>query len=146
MLFNAFYKNFIFKFPKLIFFLLLTIVIVFGYFAKFLAIDASSDTLILEGDKDLAYTQLVSNRYYSPDFLILAYTPKENLFSKNTLKNIESITSNLLNLDLVSSVISILNVPILLSPPVKLSELSELLEKDNIYIVECINDGTLTLL
>ena len=125
MLFNAFYKNFIFKFPKLIFFLLLTIVIVFGYFAKFLVIDASSDTLILEGDKDLAYTQLVSNRYYSPDFLILAYTPKEDLFSTNTLENIESISSNLLKLDLVASVTSILNVPLLLSPPIKLSELSQ---------------------
>ena len=125
MLFNAFYKNFIFKYPKLIFFLLLTIVVVFGYFAKFLVIDASSDTLILEGDKDLAYTQLVSNRYYSPDFLILAYTPKEDLFSKNTLENIESISSNLLKLDLVSSVTSILNAPLLLSPPIKLSELSQ---------------------
>ena len=125
MLFNAFYKNFIFKFPKLIFCLLLTIVIFFGYFAKFLVIDASSDTLILEGDKDLAYTQLVSNRYYSPDFLILAYTPKEDLFSTNTLENIESISSNLLKLDLVASVTSILNVPLLLSPPIKLSELSQ---------------------
>jgi len=125
LLFNAFYKNFIFKFPKLIFFLLLIIVIVFGYFAKFVVIDASSDTLILEGDKDLAYTQLVNNRYYSPNFLILAYTPKENLFSKNTLENIESISSNLLKLDLVSSVTSLLNVPLLLSPPIKLSELSQ---------------------
>ena len=125
MLFNAFYKNFIFKFPKLIFCLLLTIVIIFGYFAKFLIIDASSDTLILEGDKDLAYSQLVANRYYSPDFLILAYTPKENLFSKSTLGNIESISSNLLKLDLVSSVTSILNVPLLLSPPMKLSDLAE---------------------
>ena len=59
------------------------------YFAKFLVIDASSDTLILEGDKDLEYTQLVSQRYYSPDFLILAYTPNESLFSVNTIKNIE---------------------------------------------------------
>ncbi|MDB9762207.1 MMPL family transporter [Alphaproteobacteria bacterium] len=122
---NAFYKNFIFKFPKLIFFLLLTIVIVFGYFAKFLVIDASSDTLILEGDKDLAYTQLVNNRYYSPNFLIIAYSPKENLFSKKTLDNIESISSNLLKLDLVSSVTSILNVPLLLSPPIQLSDLSQ---------------------
>ena len=52
-MFDSFYKNFIFKFPKVIFLLLLTLAIVFGYFAKFLVIDASSDTLILEGDQDL---------------------------------------------------------------------------------------------
>ena len=89
---NIFYKNFIFKFPKLIFITLLIMVIIFGYLARLLSIDASSDTLILEGDKDLAYTQLVNNRYYSPNFLILAYTPSENLFSDNTLQNIESIS------------------------------------------------------
>ena len=120
---NIFYKNFIFKFPKLIFITLLIMVIIFGYLARLLSIDASSDTLILEGDKDLAYTQLVNNRYYSPNFLILAYTPSENLFSDNTLQNIESISSNLLKLDSVLSVTSILNVPLLLSPPLKITEL-----------------------
>jgi len=124
-MFDSFYKNFIFKFPKVIFLLLLTLVIVFGYFAKFLVIDASSDTLILEGDQDLEYTQLLSKRYYSPDFLILAYTPNENLFSVNTIKNIETISSKLLNLEAVTSVTSILNVPLLLSPPLKISSLSE---------------------
>ena len=91
---NIFYKNFIFKFPKIIFFVLLITAIIFGYFSRLLVIDASSDTLILEGDKDLAYTQLINSRYYSSDFLILAYTPKENLFSEKTLNNIESISSN----------------------------------------------------
>ena len=120
---NNFYKNFIFKFPKLIFLTLVITVIIFGYFARLLVIDASSDTLILEGDKDLAYTQLVNNRYYSPNFLILAYTPSENLFSDNTLQNIESISSNLLKLDSVLAVMSILNSPLLLSPPLKITEL-----------------------
>ncbi len=120
---NNFYKNFIFKFPKIIFFVLLITVIIFGYFSRLLVIDASSDTLILEGDKDLAYTQLINSRYYSSDFLILAYTPKENLFSEKTLNNIESISSNLMKLNSVSSVVSILNVPILLSPPKPISEL-----------------------
>ena len=122
---NIFYKNFILKFTKIIFFVLLITAIIFGYFARLLVIDASSDTLILEGDKDLAYTQLINSRYYSSDFLILAYTPKENLFSEKTLNSIESISSNLMKLNSVSSVVSILNVPILLSPPKPISELLE---------------------
>ena len=47
---------------------------------------------VLEGDKDLAYTQLINKRYYSPDFLILAYTPKADLFSKNTLNTMSCMT------------------------------------------------------
>ena len=80
MSFNNLYNNYIFKFPKTIIVLLFSSLIFFGYFANNLIIDASSDTLILEGDKDLEYTQLVGKRYYSPDFLILAYSPNEDLF------------------------------------------------------------------
>jgi len=80
------YKNYIFKFPRTLLILSVSFLFIFGYFANNLIIDASSDTLILEGDKDLAYTQIVNKRYYSPDFLILAYTPKEDLFSKITFK------------------------------------------------------------
>ena len=135
MSFNNLYNNYIFKFPKTIIVLLFSSLIFFGYFANNLIIDASSDTLILEGDKDLEYTQLVGKRYYSPDFLILAYSPNEDLFSSNTLKNIEDISDKLLKIKNVASVTSILNVPILLSPPRPITELIEnipTIESDNI--------------
>ena len=125
MFLSNLYNNYIFKYHKPILTLLLSFLLFFGYFATKLNIDASSDTLILEGDKDLAYTQLVNKRYYSPDFLILAYTPKEDLFSKNTIETIENITAKLLEIDNVNSVTSILNVPILLSPPRPITELVE---------------------
>ncbi len=125
MFLNNLYKNYIFKFPKTILAVLIGFLFFFIYFANNLIIDASSDTLILEGDKDLAYTQIVNKRFYSPDFLILAYTPKEDLFSKNTLKNIENITARISELEYVENVTSILNAPILLSPPKPISELVE---------------------
>lgn len=125
MFLNNLYKNYIFKFPKTILAVLIGFLFFFIYFANNLIIDASSDTLILEGDKDLAYTQIVNKRFYSPDFLILAYTPKEDLFSKNTLKNIENITVRISELEYVENVTSILNAPILLSPPKPISELVE---------------------
>jgi len=133
--FSNLYNDYIFKFPKIISILLISCLLFFGYFANNLVIDASSDTLILEGDKDLAYTQLVNKRYYSPDFLILAYTPKESIFSKSTLDNIDSISSQIMDIDNVDSVTSILNVPLLLSPPRPISELIENipnLKSDNI--------------
>ena len=125
MFLSNLYNNYIFKYHKTILTLLLSFLLFFGYFANKLNIDASSDTLILEGDKDLAYTQLVNERYYSPDFLILAYTPKEDLFSKNTIETIENISTKLLQINNVDSVTSILNVPILMSPPRPITELVE---------------------
>ena len=123
MFLSNLYNNYIFKYHKPILTLLLSFLLFFGYFATKLNIDASSDTLILEGDKDLAYTQLVNKRYYSPDFLILAYTPKEDLLSKNTIETIENISAKLLQINNVDSVTSILNVPILMSPPMTITEL-----------------------
>ena len=125
MFLSNLYNNYIFKYHKPILTLLLSFLLFFGYFANKLNIDASSDTLILEGDKDLAYTQLVNKRYYSPDFLILAYTPKEDLLSKNTIETIENISAKLLQINNVDSVTSILNVPILMSPPMPITELVE---------------------
>ena len=125
MFLSNLYNNYIFKYHKPILTLLLSFLLFFGYFANKLNIDASSDTLILEGDKDLAYTQLVNKRYYSPDFLILAYTPKEGLLSKNTIETIENISAKLLQINNVDSVTSILNVPILMSPPRPITELVE---------------------
>ena len=123
--FKNLYSKYIFNNSKLLLLFITAIVIIFAFQIRNIVIDASTDTLILEGDKDLAYTQLINKRYYSPDFLILAYTPKADLFSKNTLNNIKLISENLIKLDEVSSVISILNVPLLQSPPKPIVELLE---------------------
>ena len=54
MLANFYQKNIIEK-PKLVFLLLLISLIFFGYFSKNFRLDASSDTLLIEGDPDLKY-------------------------------------------------------------------------------------------
>ena len=117
------YSQIILKYSKTFLLCLICLVIYFFYQTKNLVIDASTDTLILEGDKDLEYTQLVNKRYYSPDFLILAYSPSNDLFSQDTLDNIQNITDKLLKLNQVFSVTSILNVPLLQSPPKPLVKL-----------------------
>ena len=50
---------------------LLLILIFFGYQSLNLKLDASSDTLILENDKDLIATREVSDTYSSNEFLII---------------------------------------------------------------------------
>ena len=125
MILKNIYENIILKFWKLILFLILGSVLLLSFQIKNLTIDASSETLILENDKDLAFTRLIAKRYYSPDFLVIAYTPDKYLFHSETLKTISDITKKLLELKQVHSVNSILNVPLLQSPPRPISELLE---------------------
>ena len=54
-MFSRLYQNAILDSPKLIIFLLLAVLVVFGYFTKDFKLDASSDTLLIDGDPDLKY-------------------------------------------------------------------------------------------
>ena len=65
------YKRLVIDFPKITLFLILTLVSFSLFHAKNFNLDASSDALILEGDKDLNYLRQVNERYGSKDFLIL---------------------------------------------------------------------------
>ncbi|MCI5968929.1 efflux RND transporter permease subunit [Helicobacter sp.] len=91
---------------------------IFGFFALKLPIDASSDSLILENDKDFqAYTSLLKN-YSIKDFLIVAYTPKSSdIFSYNSLATLKELTADLNAIPQIQSTLSILNAPLLKSVP-----------------------------
>ena len=51
------YQNFILNRPKIILSILILIAIFFGYKSKDFRLDASSETLLIEGDPDLKYLQ-----------------------------------------------------------------------------------------
>ena len=69
------YSKLIADFHKLTLLLISIIIIISFYFAKNFNLDASSDALLLEGDKDLKYLREINNRYGSKDFLFLTYSP-----------------------------------------------------------------------
>ncbi len=119
------YSNFIFKYSRIFLIFILFITLFFGYKAFFLKIDASSDTLVLENDKDLAYHQLLSKRYKTPDFLVIAFSPYDKLLSKESMATIKKISDDLLNLEKVKSINSILNVPLLESSKKSLADILE---------------------
>ena len=112
MLANFYQKNVVEK-PRLILTLLLIILVVFGYFSKNFRLDASSETLLIEGDPDLKYLNEINERYGSRDFLILTYTPKEDMISSNSINNLQNIKKKIENLKWVHSVITLLDVPLL---------------------------------
>jgi len=122
---RSFYSNVILKFPKAVLFLLAIFTVVFGYFSTKLSIDASADSLLLDNDKDLAYYRTISDRYYMPNFLVIAYTPKEPLLSDASLSTLQALSDDLQKLPQITSVVSMLNVPLLQSPPKPLRKLLE---------------------
>jgi predicted RND superfamily exporter protein len=86
-------------------------------------IDASADTLLLEDDKDLLFANEVSKRYMTDSFLVVTFRSKDPLLSDKSLKTIQNLSDELSALPLVKKITSILNVPLLQSPPLPLSEL-----------------------
>ena len=105
--------------------LVLLVTCFFGWFVPDLKIDISADSLVLENDADLRYYHSIRARYGSDDYLILTYTPRGRLFEKETLEDLRKLRDSLAAIERVESVISILDVPLVQSPPMSLSELEE---------------------
>ena len=107
------YQNTILKNPKSIFVLLLITLLSFGYFSKDFKLDASSETLLIEGDPDLEYLKEITERYGSRDFLVLTYTPNEGMVTESSINNLLSLKYKIQSLDWVHSVITLLDIPLL---------------------------------
>ena len=64
MLAEIYKKNIIEK-PRFIFFILICFLIIFGYNSKNFRLDASSETLLIEGDPDLKYLNEIIIKNYN---------------------------------------------------------------------------------
>jgi len=106
------YCNLVFNRPWLVIGLLLILVGFFGWQAQNFRLDASADSLLLENDPDLEFSREVNQRYGVRDSVIVAYTPNGELFDRETLQRMEALRQELLAIDRVESVDSILNVPV----------------------------------
>lgn len=89
-------------------------------------LDASADSLVLENDSALRYHRQTSDRYGSGEFLIITYRPKAGLFSGEGLSHLNQIKTDLMQIDGLDSVTTILDVPLLFSPPGAIGEIRTL--------------------
>jgi len=121
-MFAQLYQNFVLKNPRSIFVILLIALLSFGYFSKDFKLDASSETLLIDGDPDLKYLKEISKRYGSKEFLILTYTPNESMVSNTSINNLLSLKYKIQSLDWVHSVITLLDIPLLNSSDKPLQE------------------------
>ncbi len=121
-MFAQLYQNKVLKNPKAIFALLIIAILSFGYYSKDFRLDASSETLLIEGDPDLAYLKEISERYGSKDFLILTYTPNEGMITDTSINNLLSLKHKIQSLNWVHSVITLLDIPLLNNSDAPLQE------------------------
>jgi uncharacterized protein len=87
-------------------------------------LDASADSLMLQGDPSLEFYREVSAAYSSEEFLLITWQPHAPLLSPESLLPLRRMADELRLLDGVSSVVTVWDVPLLESPMVTLSDIT----------------------
>ncbi len=111
--------------PKKVFvFWLLILIVAVAGLPRF-RLDASSESLTLERDTDLEFFRQVSQQYDSGDFLVVTFTPNTPLFEAPALKTLGQLHQDLAGIEGITSVNSLVNVPLLYSPKRGLREMAK---------------------
>jgi len=119
------YLQLVLKKPKICLFLVFLITLSLGWFTQYFRLDASSDTLVVEGDADLELARQTNDRYGTSNFVFISYSPNSPLFEEASLGRLRELRDSLELMDRVSSVDSILSVPLLKVANVPLAELAD---------------------
>lgn len=109
--------------PVMALLLLLGVLAFFAYHAKDFRLGASADSLVLEGDPDLALFREVASRYQTSDLLIVAFTPNEPLFSDAALAQLSLLRDELREVESIAEVTTLLDVPLVKSSDASLLEM-----------------------
>src|SRR5687768_6402124 len=112
MLLDA-YLSLVLKHPRKVLLGLLLLCLFLGKYVPDFKLDASADSLVIEGDADLEFSREINARYGTGDFVFVAYTPMQELFSVETLQTLRELRNDLQAIEGVASVNSILDVPLL---------------------------------
>ena len=118
-----FYQAIVLARPKVTIAFLILLSLVAAFFSQNYKVDASADVLVLEGDEDLAFYREIGKRYAAEDFFVIAYQPKQGLLSQQSLSALAALVDDLGSVNGVSSVMSVLDVPLLYSPKLTMSDL-----------------------
>ena len=103
---------------------LLLVLMVLGWHARDFRLDASADSLLLENDEDYKVFRELSERYQSKSFLVVAFVPEQGVFAASTLKKVDQLALDLEEVPGISSVVSLLDVPLLAQGEGSLTELA----------------------
>ena len=112
-MFGKFYNK-ILQYPFVILLVFSTLFSFSIYQSKNFELDASADTLLIENDPDLIFLRELNKKYKSEEFFIITYTPK-NSNTKETIKELEKLVTEINNFQWISKSISVINAPLLQS-------------------------------
>ena len=87
-------------------------------------LDASADSLMLQGDPALEFFRDIGREYRAEDFLLLTWAPEGELLGDASVLPLREMADELRALPGVSSVVTVWDVPLLESPPVSLSDIT----------------------
>ena len=118
------YDRYILGRPGLALLVLLAVFTFFAWHSRDFKLDASTDTLILESDKDLRILREVNKRYETQEFLVVTFTPDADLFSVSSLETILQLREDLKQIPGVASVFSLIDAPLVKIIGGKLSEVA----------------------
>ena len=99
--------------PKLVLFIVFSLLILIGAGASNFDLDASSETLLLENDPDLKLYRDSAKTYGSTDFLVVTVTPDEPIFKKSSIETFKKLIFELSNIEGIESVLSLLDAPLI---------------------------------
>ena len=117
--------NFLVDKSKVFIFLLIALSIISIFGLPRFQLDASSDTLLLDNDPDLKIYRENSRKYGSSDFLVIAFTPNKDIFTNETISLLERLVGKLKEVDGISNVLSLFDVPLLSYSEQSINELAE---------------------
>jgi hypothetical protein len=121
----SYYDALVLKRPGITLLFIALVTAFFAWHVPDFKLDASADSLVLENDQALRYYRSVRARYGSDDNLIVTYTPDRDLFSTAVLADLRELSNSLSALERVESVANLLDVPLISSPPVTLTEMRQ---------------------
>jgi uncharacterized protein len=118
------YERLVLRHPWIMLALVVLLVAGFATQLSKIKLDASADSLMLQGDPSLEVYRQISSRYASEDFLIITWQPPGEILGQASLQPLRAMAEELRLLSGVSSVVTVWDVPLLESPPVSLSDIT----------------------
>lgn len=116
--FAALYARILLRRPGVVLLLCLAITLALGSQAPRFTIDASPDSLLTKDNELYTQAQLVSERFSPQEFLLVTYEPHAHpVLSQETFTALRALSDELLTLERVQSVRSIINVPVFTNSP-----------------------------
>ena len=118
------YERLVLRSPLTTLFLLLLILLTFASGIQNFKLDASTDALLLENDRDLRDFREISMRYPTQDFMFLAIVPEKDFLDDSNIALVKTLVKEISAVQEVKDVVSMLDVPLVQNMPGSLAEIA----------------------